>query len=172
MVETKGLVGAVEAADAMSKAAMVEVIGNEHVGLNYTTIFVRGTVGAVKAATDAGAAAARKVGELISVHVIPRPDPQVEALLPRGGVYGIWDDPGKKPGRRYPGVSAAVPRKSDLDPLEDFSEVELAEMTVVELRRLARGVPGFPSSEAAISIATKGELLDQIRQLRQSRGGA
>jgi ethanolamine utilization protein EutM len=73
MVETKGLVGAIEAADAMVKAANVKLIGKVHVGGGLVTVMVRGDVGAVKAATDAGAAAATKVGELLSVHVIPRP---------------------------------------------------------------------------------------------------
>ena len=86
MVETKGFVGAVEAADAMVKAANVELVGKEYIGAGYVTIFVRGDVGAVKAATDAGAAAARRVGELISVHVIPRPHKEVEDVLPGNGV--------------------------------------------------------------------------------------
>lgn len=86
MVETKGFVGAVEAADAMVKAANVELVGKEYIGAGYVTIFVRGDVGAVKAATDAGAAAARRVGELISVHVIPRPHSEVEDVLPGRGV--------------------------------------------------------------------------------------
>jgi len=86
MVETKGFVGAVEAADAMVKAANVDLIGKEYIGAGYVTIFVRGDVGAVKAATDAGAAAARRVGELISVHVIPRPHSEVEDVLPGKGV--------------------------------------------------------------------------------------
>jgi ethanolamine utilization protein EutM len=85
MVETKGFVGAVEAADAMVKAANVQLLGKEYIGAGYVTVFVRGDVGAVKAATDAGAAAARRVGELISVHVIPRPHQEVERVLPVGG---------------------------------------------------------------------------------------
>lgn len=84
MVETKGLVGAVEAADAMVKAANVVLIGSEYVGGGYVTVMVRGDVGAVKAATDAGAAAAKRVGELVSVHVIPRPHQDVEMILPQG----------------------------------------------------------------------------------------
>lgn len=88
MVETKGFVGAVEAADAMVKAANVQLLGKEYIGAGYVTIFVRGDVGAVKAATDAGAAAARRVGELISVHVIPRPHAEVERVLPNKGVTG------------------------------------------------------------------------------------
>ena len=75
MVETKGLVGAIEAADAMVKSANVNLVGKEQVGGGLVTVMVRGDVGAVKAATDAGAAAAEKVGELVSVHVIPRPHP-------------------------------------------------------------------------------------------------
>ncbi len=82
MIETKGLVGAIEAADAMTKAANVTLIGKEHVGGGLVTVMVRGDVGAVKAATDAGAAAAERVGELLSVHVIPRPHDEVEAILP------------------------------------------------------------------------------------------
>lgn len=83
MVETRGFVGAVEAADAMVKAANVVLIGKEYIGAGYVTVLVRGDVGAVKAATDAGAAAARRVGELLSVHVIPRPHQEVEKILPK-----------------------------------------------------------------------------------------
>ncbi len=83
MVETKGLVGAIEAADAMVKAANVILVGKEYIGAGYITVNVRGDVGAVKAATDAGAAAARRVGELVSVHVIPRPHEEVEKILPQ-----------------------------------------------------------------------------------------
>ena len=83
MVETKGLIGSVEAADAMVKAANVVLIGKEMIGAGYVTVMVRGDVGAVKAATDAGAAAARRVGELVSVHVIARPHQEVEKILPR-----------------------------------------------------------------------------------------
>lgn len=82
MIETKGLIGSIEAADAMVKAANVYLIGKEYVGGGLVTVMVRGDVGAVKAATDAGAAAAQRVGELISVHVIPRPHVEVEVILP------------------------------------------------------------------------------------------
>jgi ethanolamine utilization protein EutM len=81
LVETKGLVGAVEAADAMVKAANVEICGYEKIGFGLVTVMVRGDVGAVKAATDAGASAASRVGELVSVHVIPRPHQEVERVL-------------------------------------------------------------------------------------------
>ena len=83
MIETKGLVASIEAADAMVKAANVTLVGKELVGGGLVTVKVRGDVGAVKAATDAGAAAADRVGELISVHVIPRPHSEVELILPK-----------------------------------------------------------------------------------------
>jgi ethanolamine utilization protein EutM len=83
MVETRGLIGSIEAADAMVKAANVKLIGSEYIGGGFVTVMVRGDVGAVKAATDAGAAAAKRVGELVSVHVIPRPHGDVETILPQ-----------------------------------------------------------------------------------------
>lgn len=83
MIETKGLVGAIEAADAMVKAANVTLVGKEMVGGGLVSVMVRGDVGAVKAATEAGAEAAGRVGQLISVHVIPRPNSEVEGILPK-----------------------------------------------------------------------------------------
>lgn len=85
LIETRGLVGSIEAADAMVKAASVTLIGKEKIGGGFVTVMVRGDVGAVKAATDAGAAAARKVGEVVSVHVIPRPHSDIEGILPQKG---------------------------------------------------------------------------------------
>lgn len=82
MIETKGLVGAIEAADAMVKTANVILQGKEFIGAGFVTVTVRGDVGAVKAATDAGAAAARRVGELVAVHVIPNPHEEVAQILP------------------------------------------------------------------------------------------
>src|SRR6476469_8327686 len=83
LIETKGFVGSTEALDAMSKAADVELAWRESVGGGFFTVLVRGSVGAVKAATDAGARAAKSVGEVVSVHVIPKPDPQLEIILPK-----------------------------------------------------------------------------------------
>ena len=83
MVECRGLVAMIEAADTMVKTANVVLVGKEYIGAGYVTVLVRGDVGAVKAATDAGAAAARRVGELVSVHVIPRPHSEVERILPK-----------------------------------------------------------------------------------------
>ena len=83
MIETKGLVGAIEAADAMTKSANVTLIGYEKIGSGLVTVMVRGDVGAVMASVDAGAAAAEKVGEIVSQHVIPRPHTDVEKILPK-----------------------------------------------------------------------------------------
>ncbi len=84
MIETKGFVGMVEASDAMVKAAKVELVGYEKIGGGYVTAIVRGDVAAVKAATDAGARGAQRVGELVSVHVIPRPHENIDLVLPLG----------------------------------------------------------------------------------------
>ena len=84
MIETRGLIALIEAADAMVKAAKVTIVGWEKIGSGYVTVFVRGDVAAVRAATDVGALAARRVGELIAVHVIPRPHSSLEDLLPVG----------------------------------------------------------------------------------------
>lgn len=83
MIETRGLVGSIEAADAMVKAANVTLVGEERIGGGFVTVIVKGDVGAVKAAVDAGAAAAKRVGELVSVHVIPRPHPELDMILPQ-----------------------------------------------------------------------------------------
>lgn len=85
MIETKGLVASIEAADAMVKAANVTLIGKVHVGGGLVTVMVRGDVGAVKASVDAGAAAAERVGEVVSLHVIPRPHEEVQTILPKLG---------------------------------------------------------------------------------------
>ena len=84
MIETKGLVGAIEAADAMTKSANVTLMGYEKIGSGLVTVMVRGDVGAVKAAVDAGACAAEKVGEIVAQHVIPGPHTDVEKILPKG----------------------------------------------------------------------------------------
>jgi len=84
MIETKGLVAAIESVDAMAKSANVALVGMERIGGGYVSVFVRGEVGAVKAAIDAGTAAAKKVGEVVSVHIIPRPHPDTETLVPQG----------------------------------------------------------------------------------------
>ncbi|HWI61401.1 MAG TPA: BMC domain-containing protein [Symbiobacteriaceae bacterium] len=92
MVETRGFVGSVEAADAMAKAANVQVVGQVQIGAAYITIMCRGDVGAVRAAVDAGAAAAKRVGQLVSSHVIPRPHDELEKVLPKPKVQAAAAD--------------------------------------------------------------------------------
>ena len=89
MIETRGLVAMIEAADAAVKAAKVTLVGWEKIGSGYVTVLMRGDVAAIKAATDSGAAAARRVGELIAVHVIPRPHQNLEEILPIGKAQGV-----------------------------------------------------------------------------------
>lgn len=105
MIETKGFVGLVEASDAMVKAARVELVGYEKIGGGFVTAIVRGDVAAVKAATEAGARAAEKVGELVSVHVIPRPHGNIDAALPLGR-KGATDVAGRTTGFVAPGATA------------------------------------------------------------------
>ena len=104
LIETKGLVGAIEAADAMVKAANVTLIGKENIGSGLVTVMVRGDVGAVKASVEAGSAAAKRVGELVSAHVIPRPHDEVEDILPKQGVA-------EKPAAEKPAAKKAAPKK-------------------------------------------------------------
>ena len=149
MIETKGRIGASEAADAMTKAAYVDLVGQETIGGGYTTVFVRGDVGAVKAALDAGQAAAEKVGELVSVHLIPRPHGDLEPLLPVMAAPP-WGGEGAE---RAPQV---LPRRPD-------GSVDLEALSVPELRRHARSLPGFPLKGREISMADRETLLRAFR---------
>jgi len=140
LIETRGLVGAIEAADAGLKAAPVALLGTERVDAALVTVLFSGDTASVKAAVDAGAAAAERVGELVSVHVIPRPDPQLDALE--------HDD--------EDGGSAAGPRRPSQ---------RLDEMKVVELRHRARLTPNFPLKGRELSRANRDELLALFRRL-------
>jgi microcompartment protein CcmL/EutN len=139
LVETRGLVGALEAADAGLKAAPVELLGTERVDAALVTVLFAGDTASVKAAVDAGAAAAERVGQLVSVHVIPRPDPQLDAL------EHDEEDGG-----------SAAPRRSPQ---------RLDEMKVVELRHRARLTPDFPLKGRELSRANRDELLALFRRL-------
>lgn len=146
MVETRGLIGAVEAADAMVKAAKVRLLGKERTGGGLVIIRVIGEVGAVRSAVDAGARAAEKVGELLSTHIIPRPHDEVEDLLLYTDINGA---PYTPPPPRT--------RKPEAKP-------SLEGMTVKELRSLARKTEGFPLSGREISIAGKQQLLRALQK--------
>ncbi len=145
LVETKGLVGAIEAADAMVKAAKVKLLGTEKTIAALITVKVVGEVGAVKAAVDAGASAAARVGELVSVHVIPRPDPSTETIVYQEAYESTENTPSDK-----------------------FNIKDLEKMPVRELRRLARSIPDFPIQGREISRANKKLLLEKFRQLSSS----
>jgi len=149
IVETRGLVAAVEAADAMLKAAQVTFVGREITDAALVTIKVVGEVSAVKAAVDAGSSAARKVGELVSQHVIPRPHAETAAIAYSKEEH-LRASPAQKPGSVGLGLN----------------ETELEKLSVAELRRLAQHIPSFPLSSAQVSRASKSLLLEHFRSVR------
>lgn len=160
MIETKGLVGSIEAADAMVKAANVTLIGKEHVGGGLVTVMVRGDVGAVKAATDAGAVAAQNVGELISVHVIPRPYGEIEMILPTPP-----NDPDQADANSNYQESIDNQEKQEIiedqeESIEDIAGLE--QLSVGQLRKLARRTNGISLTGRQISLANKEELINEI----------
>ena len=136
LIETRGLVGAIEAADAGVKAAPVRLLGSERTDPALITILFAGDVASVKAAVDAGAAAAERVGELVAVHVIPRPFPGLE----------LMSDAVENGGGAPPGTA-------------------LVDMKVVDLRHLARTIEDFPLKGRELSIANRDELLAHFRAL-------
>ena len=136
LIETRGLVGAIEAADAGIKAAPVQLLGKEQTDPALITILFAGDVASVKAAVDAGAAAAERVGQLVSVHVIPRPYPGLE----------VMSDSEENGGGAPPGTP-------------------LAEMKVVDLRHMARQLENFPLKGRELSIANREELLAHFKAL-------
>lgn len=188
MIETRGLVASIEAADAMVKAANVTLACKEEIGGGLVTVMVRGDVGAVKAATDAGAAAAERVGELISVHVIPRPHEEVELILGGPGESGKKNDP-SGPEFSEPELSEPLSPKSEED-FEEKSEAPeeeedtgkkevqiherlpedpaeytlefLEQLSVVRLRDAARKLKVDNMTRKEIRFAKKQELLDKI----------
>ncbi len=139
LIETRGLVGAIEAADAGIKAAPVTLLGSERVDAALVTVLFAGDTASVKAAVDAGSAAASRVGQLVSAHVIPRPDPQLAALE-----HDTEDGNGGRP------------------------SVPLSEMKVVELRHRARQMKDFPLKGRELSSANRDELLALFRRLGHS----
>lgn len=149
LVETKGLVGAIEAADAGLKAANVELLGSERADAGLVTVMFGGDVAAVKAACDAGAAAAERVGQLVGVHVIPRPSPMLAAI-----------ETDESPGKRAPDEGAPAPLPNGT---WDIAALEGAK--VVELRDMARRVENFPLKGRDVARASREELLAAFRSL-------
>jgi ethanolamine utilization protein EutM len=177
MIEVKGLVGAIEAADAMVKAANVTLIGRELVGAGLVTVMVRGDVGAVKAATEAGAVAASRVGELISVHIIPRPHEEVESILPHP-FYN--NDKIKIESSNYKDMvvkTAVQPQEfsenQKLDLLDEIKRemVEVEKLSVVELRKYARTIKNLSIKGREISQANRSLLLKEILESLTNKRG-
>ncbi len=167
MVETRGLVGSIEAADVMVKTANVLLLGTEYIRNGLVTVQVVGEVAAVKAAVDAGAAAAQRVGQLVSTHVIPRPSDDIEDILTRRGI------PAPAPETSPDATESGNPeREEEFDFVASDNDAEylsqLEAMTVHQLRTLARDTDGLSIQGREISMANKDVL---IRELMAKRTG-
>jgi ethanolamine utilization protein EutM len=154
MIETRGLVASIEAADSMVKAANVRLIGKVQIGAGLVTVMVRGDVGAVKAAVDAGAISAKKVGKVVSTYVIARPNNEIENLLP-----SLSLDLPKKIERK----NNELKTENKIDTQLDKIMKEFERKTVVELRSIARQLEDISLSGRQISKANKQKLLDEIK---------
>ena len=174
LIETRGLVGAIEAADAMTKAADVKLVGKERADAGLITVKIIGDVAAVRAAVDAGAAAAQRVGELVSAHVIPRPADDTEMLIyppqrpstttppePKIPSEKSLSQVGRAPGGAF---QEQIPFSLSDDEQEYLSELEA--MTVHELRRYARGVEGLSIFGREISRANKEQLIEALIEVK------
>lgn len=178
LIETKGLIGAVEAADAMAKAASVALEGMTKVGGGLMTVSVRGDVGAVKAAVDAGKAAAERVGQLLSAHVIPRPHGEIEQILPKPpGKTRITAPESSNPPSgaigetlTYENLSSKQETPLKGDPEKLVLPANLEQMSVVELRRFARTLSELGIAGREISKANREALLERIRRAADRRG--
>lgn len=188
LIETRGLIGAIEAADAATKAADVTLIGKERADAGLMTIKLRGDVAAIRAAVDAGAAAAQRVGELVSAHVIPRPDDGTEILIypppwqTKEKQPSPQPNPAGRPARKAKGSSRSAPvpdaapaaSEEEAPPempmvLSDDEETyrqQLRDMTVHELRRYARSIEGLPIAGRQISRANRDDLINYLIALK------
>lgn len=164
LIETKGLIGAIEAADAMAKAANVTIIGKEKITAALVTIKITGEVAAVRSALDAGAEAAKRVGQLVSVHLIPRPDDQLLNILPEMSEGRNDEDfsDGDSGNNDDADAENEEPIKADLTKL---TLEQLEAMSVSHLRRLARGAENFPIKGRDISKANRDTLLGYFRSI-------
>jgi microcompartment protein CcmL/EutN len=188
MIETKGLVGAIEAADAMTKAAEVTLVGKERTGGGLILVKITGDVAAVRAAVDAGAAAAQRVGELVSTHVIPRPDDGTEILIHEQHPGSVKQEKKPVPPHKQSPPPRVQSKKVESPPApleikqpEKITEVpalremsddeatyhqQLETMTVHELRHYARGVSGLPIFGRQISRANRDELIAELMSVK------
>lgn len=188
MIETRGLVASIEAADAMVKAASVTLISKTHVGGGLVTVMVEGDVGAVKAATDAGAAAAERVGELISIHVIPRPAADVAHILDRRPEPKPEPEPEPPAPEPEPEPEVPEPEPEEAAHTEEMKEEQpeeahaekidlseltpeaLGKMTVAKLRIVARELGTTGMSRRDIRFAKKEDLIERITKALGQEG--
>jgi ethanolamine utilization protein EutM len=179
MIETKGLVGAVEASDAMVKAANVKLLGKTMVGGGLVTVMVTGDVGAVKAATDAGAAAAERVGELISVHVIPRPHSELSAILPssntpesQGSTVKTVDADSEEPKAvAIKPVKVEIPVASTVDAMPvEVKAVKTVKATKVKKTAKTEKIKALAVSPASMSEIEHMTVVSLRRYARQIEG--
>lgn len=182
LIETQGLIGAIEACDAAAKAAAVVISSAELTDAAYLTLKIEGDLGAVQAAVEAGAQAAEKVGELIAMHVIPNPDDGLGPILPRRryvSKYHPDDDrppldfdnsepdlPSRPTGPKPPATAppSQLPSEPE-DKIEQLKQTTLEDMTVSDLRQIARNLDRFPMKGREISMATKNQLIEAIRNV-------
>jgi len=176
MIETRGLVASVEATDAMLKAAQTALVYKQHVGGGLVTVIVTGEVGAVKASVDAGAAAAARVGDLVSVHVIPRPAPDVAQMLMAWPVRttppapaptaepepATPPEPPEPPEPPAPAPAETVPPASPASPEASDPAAGLAALPLVQLRLMARRAPGLDMTRRDIQQARKADLVERL----------
>ncbi len=179
LIETQGLVAAIEATDAAAKAAGVIIASVEVTDAAYLTIKIEGDLGAVQTAVEAGARAARRVGELVAVHVIPRPDEGLEPIMPRrryvSGYHPDDDRPSLSAGDGEPDLPASlVPEtpakkrtRSTPPPARGPDETDLLKMTVPQLRRFTRRFKQLELKGREISTANKQQLIDAIKRVLQ-----
>lgn len=172
MIETRGLVASIEAADAMVKAASVTLISKTHVGGGLVTVMVEGDVGAVKAATDAGAAAAERVGELISVHVIPRPAADVAHILDRRPEPKPEPEPEPEEAAHTEEMKEEQPEEAPAEKMDllELTPEALGKMTVAKLRIVARELGTTGMSRRDIRFAKKEDLIERITKALGQEG--
>lgn len=170
MVETRGLIGSIEAADVMVKTANVHILGTEYIRNGLVTVKIIGEVAAVKAAVDAGAAAAARVGQVVSTHVIPRPAAEIETILrkiptpsSRGGNAQMPDK--EKPGNTTPDQESLFAHPTDL---EEYKR-QLEAMTVPQLRTIARNEGDLGIAGRQISKASKEQLISELLKKQSER---
>lgn len=173
LIETAGLVAAIEACDAAAKAAAVDISSAEVTDGTLVTIKFEGELAAVQAAAEAGAAAAQRVGELIAVHVIPRPDELLGTILPPGTFIskyrttppgGPGANPVKDPGEVTSDDGGKDAPEIDPERYFDITDEKLDAMTVAELRQFARKLPKLDMKGREISHASKTQLIENIKE--------